>query len=102
MTSRPTLHIREWSATTPDTPLAGALLPGVRLTDADRALIGELEGRTSLRFTELRSGLAVSVGPHIGTVTLTGLRIVIMPKLRIDHLMRMVAYAFDLSDTAPR
>jgi hypothetical protein len=102
MTSRPTLHIREWSATTPDSPLAGALLRGVRLTDADRALIGELEGRTSLRFTELRSGLAISVGPHIGTVTLTGLRIAIMPKLRIDHLMRMVAYAFDLSDTAPR
>jgi hypothetical protein len=36
--------------------------------------------------------------PHIGTVTLTGLRIVILPKLRIDHLMRMVAYAFALSD----
>ncbi|MBV5272247.1 MAG: hypothetical protein JZU52_00955 [Lamprocystis purpurea] len=98
MTSRPTLHIREWSATTPDSPLAGALLRGVRLTDADRALIGELEGRASLQFTELRSGLAISVGPHIGTVNLTGLRIVIMPKLRIDHLMSMVAYAFDLSD----
>ena len=95
---RPTLHIREWSATTPDSPVAGALLRGVRLTAADRALIGELAGRASLRFTELRSGLAISVGPHIGTVNLTGLRIVISPKLRIDNLMRMVAYAFDLSD----
>ncbi|NCA71733.1 MAG: hypothetical protein EOM91_16970 [Sphingobacteriia bacterium] len=94
----PTLQVSEWSSTTPDSPVAGALLRGLRLTDADRALIAELEGRASLRFTELHSGLAISVGPHIGTVSLTSLRIVIMPKLRIDHLMRMVAYAFDLSD----
>ena len=38
------------------------------------------------------------MGPHIGTVSLSGLRMVIMPKIRIDNLMRMVAYAFDLSD----
>ncbi len=95
---RLTLCIREWSSTTPESPIGGELLRGMRLTDADRALAGELEGRSSLRFTELRSGLAVAVGPHIGTVNLTALRIVIMPKLCIDNLMRMVAYAFDLSD----
>lgn len=98
MTPPPALQIREWSTTTPDTPGAGALLRGLRLSDADRELIGELEGRASLRFTELRSGLAISVGPHIGTVSLSGLRLVIIPKIRIDNLMRMVAYAFDLSD----
>lgn len=94
----PVLHIREWSSMSPETPGDGALLRGVRLTDADRKLLGELEGRASLRFTELRSGLAIAVGPHVGSVSLSGLRIVIMPKLRIDNLMRMVAYAFDLSD----
>ncbi|MBI2567008.1 MAG: hypothetical protein HYV63_08270 [Candidatus Schekmanbacteria bacterium] len=98
MTPPPVLHIREWSTTTPETPGAGALLRGIRLSDADRQLLEELEGRASLRCTELRSGLAISVGPHIGTVGLSGLRLVIMPKIRIDNLMRMVAYAFDLSD----
>lgn len=98
MTSPPILQIREWSTTTPDSPGTDALLRGLRLTDADRELLAELEGRSSLRFTELRSGLSISVGPHIGTVSLSGLRLVIMPKIRIDNLMRMVAYAFDLSD----
>lgn len=98
MTPPPVLQIREWSTTTPDTPGAGAMLRGLRLTDADRGLLAELEGRASLRFTELRSGLSISVGPHIGTVSLSSLRLVIMPKIRIDNLMRMVAYAFDLSD----
>ncbi len=98
MTSLPVLHVREWSTTTPDTPGVGGLLRGLRLSAADRQLVSELEGRASLRLTELRSGLAISVGPHIGTVSLSGLRLVIMPKLRIENLMRMVAYAFDLSD----
>lgn len=98
MTTPPVLQVREWSTTTPDTLGGGALLRDVRLSAADRELIAELEGRASLRFTELRSGLSVSVGPHIGTVNLSSLRLVIMPKLRLDNLMRMVAYAFDLSD----
>lgn len=97
MTPLPVLHVREWSTTTPDSP-GGAVLRDVRLSSADRDLIAELEGHASLRFTELRSGLSVSVGPHIGTVNLSAVRLVVMPKLRLDHLMRMVAYAFDLSD----
>lgn len=98
MSSPPVLRVREWSTTTPDTPDAGALLRDVRLSVADRELIAELEERTSLRFTELRSGLSVSVGPHVGTVSLSSVRLVILPKLRLDNLMRMVAYAFELSD----
>ena len=98
MTARPTIRIREWSSLSPDSTGDGALLRGLTLTAADHELLAELEGRSSLRFTELRAGLAVSVGPHIGTVSLSSLRIVIMPKLRIDNLMRLVAYAFDLSD----
>jgi 5-methylcytosine-specific restriction enzyme subunit McrC len=94
----PVLKVREWSTTTPDTSGGGALLRDVQLSRADRALIAELDGRASLRFTELRSGLSVSVGPHVGTVNLTSIRLVILPKLRLDNLMRMVAYAFDLSD----
>lgn len=98
MTPSPVLQVREWSTTTPETPGGGALLRDVRLSAADRELIAELEGRASLRFTELRAGLSVSVGPHIGTVNLSSMRLVILPKLRLDNLMRMVAYAFDLSD----
>jgi 5-methylcytosine-specific restriction enzyme subunit McrC len=98
LTLPPVLQVREWSNTTPDTSGIGMLLRDVRLSATDRELIAELERRTSLRFTELRSGLSLSVGPHIGTVNLSSLRLVILPKLRLDNLMRMVAYAFDLSD----
>ena len=96
--SRPTLRIREWSTVSPASPADGALLRGLRLTAADHELLAELEGRSSIRLTELRSGLGVSVGPHIGSVSLSSLRIVIMPKIGIDSLMRMVEYAFNLSD----
>jgi len=98
MTTRPTLRIREWSSLSPDSTGDGALLRGLRLTAADQELLAELEGRSSLHFTELRSGLALSVGPHIGTVSLSSLRIVILPKIHLDNLMRLVAYAFELSD----
>lgn len=95
MNPPPVLQVREWSTTTPED---AALLRDVRLSVADRELLAELEGRASLRLTELRSGLSVAVGPHIGTVNLSGLRLVVLPKIRLDNLMRMVAYAFDLSD----
>ncbi|MDP3273836.1 MAG: hypothetical protein Q8Q09_01485 [Deltaproteobacteria bacterium] len=102
MTSPPVLQIREWSRTTPACPHAGALLREARLSESDRALLATLERTASIRFTELRSGLAVAVGSHIGTITLSALRVVIMPKIRIESLMRMVAYAFDLSDLVVR
>jgi 5-methylcytosine-specific restriction enzyme subunit McrC len=98
MTPLRVVRVREWSTTTPDTPGSGVLLRDVRLSTADRKLVAELEGHASLRLTELRSGLSVSVGPHIGTVNLSSMRLVILPKLRLDNLMRMVAYAFDLTD----
>jgi 5-methylcytosine-specific restriction enzyme subunit McrC len=98
MSPTPSVQIGEWSTLTPDSPVAGSVLRGVVLSAADRELLAELEGRASLRITELRTGLAISVGPHIGTVNLSCLRLVVMPKIRIDNLMRMVAYAFELSD----
>lgn len=99
MTCLRTLQIREWSTVTSDDPdPTGSQLRGLRLTDADRELLAELKGRATLKITELRSGLAISVKQHIGTVNLSCLRLVVMPKIRIDNLMRMVAYAFDFSD----
>ncbi len=98
MTQTPSVQIGEWSTITPDSPVVGSVLRGALLSAADRELLAELEGRVSLRITELRTGLAISVGPHIGTVSLSCLRLVVMPKIRIDNLMRMVAYAFELSD----
>jgi 5-methylcytosine-specific restriction enzyme subunit McrC len=90
-----TLIIREWSRSTPeDAPL----LRGLTLTGADRELLSDLQQRTSLRVEELRQGLLIEIGPHIGTLTLSGLHLVILPKLRLDTLMAMVAYAFNLSD----
>jgi len=93
--SIPTLTIREWSRVTPtDT----ALLQGLSLTDADRELLADFTQRTSLRVEELRQGLRIEVGPHIGVVALSQLRIHIMPKLQLDHVMAMVGAAFDLTD----
>lgn len=94
----PTLQIREWSRTAPGLSGQGRLLCGLTLTETDRQILDALARHTSLRVEELRRGLLIEVGPHIGTVTLSGLRIVIMPKLRLDRLMQMVAYAFDLSN----
>ncbi|MGB5736541.1 MAG: hypothetical protein WBM40_19075, partial [Thiohalocapsa sp.] len=98
MTPTPSVQIGEWTTITPDSPVVGSVLRGALLSAADRELLAELEGRVSLRITELRTGLAISVGPHIGTLNLSCLRLVVMPKIRIDNLMRMVAYAFELSD----
>jgi 5-methylcytosine-specific restriction enzyme subunit McrC len=94
----PTIRIREWSSHAPSSSDTGRVLRGLTLTDADKALLNELQGRSSINFVELKDGLSFSVGPHIGTITLGGVRVVIMPKIRIENLMRMVAFAFDLSD----
>ncbi len=68
------------------------------MTAADRESLGALRQRTNLRVEELRQGLLIEVGPHIGSLILSGLRLIILPKLRLDTLMAMVAYAFALSD----
>lgn len=94
----PHLQVREWSTTTPQTPGTGAVLRGLRLSDADHELLADLQGRAWLRVSELRSGLAVETRSYVGTLHLSGLRLVVMPKMRIDRLMQMVAYAFELSD----
>lgn len=94
----PTLRIREWSAHDPSSSDTGNMLRGLTLSDADRGLLSELQNQSLIRYMELKNGLAISVGPHIGTITLSELRVVVMPKIRIKNLMRMVAFAFDLSD----
>lgn len=68
------------------------------MTAADREFLGALRQRTSLRVEELRQGLLIEVGPHIGSLTLSGLRLIVFPKLRLDTLMAMVRYTFNLSD----
>jgi len=93
-----TLRLNEWTTIEPAAIGPGAVLRGLELTEVDRELLRELAGSTSLTVTELRDGLAVSIGSHIGTITLSCLRIVIMPKISIDNLMKLVAYAFGLSD----
>lgn len=91
----PTLTFSEWSSVTPDD---SEVLRHCGLNQADRSLLAEIHQKTSLRVEELPQGLRVTVGPHVGTVSLSQLRLVIMPKLRLNALMAMVAYAFEVSD----
>lgn len=63
-------------------------------------VVEALARRTSVRIEALPQGLRIAVGPHVGTVTLSQLRLVIEPKLRLDALMTMIAYAFELTDCA--
>ena len=100
MSELPTLRIREWSRVAPADRGEGLLLRGLTLTAADRELLAGLARRTSLRVEELRQGLLIEIGPHIGTITLSGLRLIVLPKLRLDRLMQMIAYAFGLSELA--
>jgi len=95
----PTIRLREWSAVQPDAA-AGVTLRGLRLNAGDRRLLDELQAHTSLRVRELRQGLGVETGAHVGVVRLSQVRIVILPKLDIAHLMRLIACACDFSDLA--
>lgn len=90
--------MREWSRVSPEDPTAGEVLKALRFSFEDRKLIARIKQQTSLRFQELRAGVAIQVDAHVGVVRLSGVEVVIMPKLSIKSLMRMVAYAFELSD----
>ncbi len=92
----PTLRLREWTCRGPTDPDA-RILHGRQLTDADRRVLGDLKG-TSLAVEELRAGLRVTTGAHVGTVTFTDFRIVVLPKIGLRNLMRMVGFAFELDD----
>ena len=92
------LRLQEWSEVDPGTAGQGAVLRGLELSERDRAFLRQFSGTSSLAVTELREGLAVSVGPHIGTVELSTLRIVVVPKIGVSQVMKLVAYAFGLSD----
>ena len=90
--------MREWSTVKPSSKGEGSKLWGVRLTERDHELLAELRGRSGMSFTELRDGLSITAKSYIGTVNLEHVRVVITPKIQIQNLMRLVAYAFDLSD----
>jgi 5-methylcytosine-specific restriction enzyme subunit McrC len=87
--------LHEWSRVT---PAETALLRNLQLTSADRKLLDDVTRYTSLRVEELRQGLGIAIGPHIGTVALSCLRLVILPKLSLRTLLAMVAYAFSLAE----
>ncbi|MEZ5583055.1 MAG: hypothetical protein R3F37_10105 [Candidatus Competibacteraceae bacterium] len=42
--------------------------------------------------------MRIEVGPHIGIVTLSSIRIHILPKLRLHSVMAMAGIAFELTD----
>lgn len=92
----PTILIREWHSITPSDDEHGDVLRGLPLTDDDRELLAEL--KDGIEVSEVRNGIAITTKSYIGTVTLSSVCIVVMPKMPIENLMRMVAYAFDLSD----
>ncbi|MDX1656662.1 MAG: hypothetical protein R3310_15750, partial [Candidatus Competibacteraceae bacterium] len=92
--SRPTLVLTEWSKVG---PRQAPLLGGLSLTGADRRLLERL-AHTSLRVTELREGLEVAVGPHLGSVTLEALRIDLVPKLGLERVLEMAAYGLGLGE----
>lgn len=91
----PTLTLSEWSSVTPDD---NNILRHCTLNQQDRSLLIKIHQNTSLRIEELSQGLRVMVGPHVGTVTLSQFRLIVTPKLRMDSLLAMVAYAFELSE----
>jgi len=61
-------------------------------------MLVRLESDSSLRVLELRQGLRVEIGPHIGSISLSGVRLVVRPKLGLKQVLRMVAYALELGD----
>ncbi len=93
--SPPCLEITEWSRTGPE---QAPWLRNLTLTAADRRLLDALAARSSLRVEELRHGLQVEVGPHVGSVSLSALRIDVRPKLALDAVLAMAAYGFRLRD----
>ena len=97
---KPTLELREWTRADPTHPVLGPMLSGKRLTETDRRLLLSLSERCSLRVEERRDGLRVQIGPHVGAVSLNELQILVLPKLPIEKLARLIAYAFRLSDLA--
>ncbi|WP_318207633.1 5-methylcytosine restriction system specificity protein McrC [Streptomyces sp. SJL17-1] len=79
------------------------VVPGVRLTDADRRLVegGALDGR--LRVRELRGDrLEVTAGPYVGVVRLDACELRVLPKYLGGDLdvLRMLDYAWGGSGTA--
>jgi 5-methylcytosine-specific restriction enzyme subunit McrC len=88
-----TVVMREWSKIDANTEPA---LRGRRLSVREAKMLAQLSARTSLRVEELRQGLSVRVGSHVGVVPLDGLQILILPKLAVGSLMRVIAYSVGL------
>lgn len=97
MTDIPEVTLREWRSLGPNDP-GGEPLRGLRLTEEDREIVRALESSSSVSFTELRDGLSIQVKQHVGTIRLSKLRVVIRPKLRIEHVMKLIAYTLGMND----
>lgn len=98
MSDPATIRLHEWSTVGPDDPVQGRHLRSLRLDDErDRMLVEELRARGQLYVEALRSGWRLRSRSSVGTITLGGTRVVILPKIPIEHLVRLLAAAFDLS-----
>lgn len=86
------ITLSEWSCAGPG-EFEG--LRGAELTDTDRAFLAGLDGR-ALQVSELKAGLKICSQHFVGTVQLSGLRISIVPKLGLQNVLGMVAFAHSI------
>ena len=92
-----TVRIGEWQSLAPEvgSPTRGIFLP----QDPATSRLVETLGRDgALGFQELRSGLSIQSYSFVGSLTIGGIRVVVVPKLRGMQLMRLLRYAYGLRE----
>ncbi len=92
-----TIRIGEWQSLGPEvgSPTRGVFLPQ---DSATFRLVETLGKDGALAFQELRSGLSIQSFSFVGSLTIGGVRVVVVPKLRGMQLMRLLRYAYGLRE----
>jgi 5-methylcytosine-specific restriction enzyme subunit McrC len=92
-----TVRIEEWQSLAPEvgSPTRGIFLPQ---DPATSRLVETLGKDRVLGLQELRSGLSIQSYSFVGSLTIGGIRVVVVPKLRGMQLMRLLRYAYRLRE----
>jgi 5-methylcytosine-specific restriction enzyme subunit McrC len=83
------IRLEEWGS---------VISEGVRLDDEGQRVAAELTDRAEMEVLELAKGVRIRANAHVGRVQLGELTITVRPKLPAPQLIRLLRYAYGLTD----
>lgn len=94
LTENKTIYIQEWSKLNPKKIKDKYGIRKLSMKDFD--LINKIEDKVKIK--QLSSGIEIQTTSYVGTIKLEKFQLVINPKIKNIHLMKMIAFSYEIEN----